>query len=278
VTTNHRSLAIDAGLVSTGPSVTAFKEQNKMLRINVIGLSNLHSTRFTVKEVCGIVGFSERTFHTRVKQGVIKTHQSTTEFCRDGRPRIYVTADDLAQYLEIDNEKDAREFMGLPAIESEPTPEPENDHRIFADVVAPSTPAPSSSNFDPEPAYGFSTNAAANAAMWHAGEVSDSAGNTGLGTNELHPERGVESLLGPQRPMPRVKPSTTSHMSPGTTGDAGSDRIENPVDSDAFANMLNPGHTDRMAAMYAECGVRPLSEQEQKQRNDAMFLHRAWAR
>jgi hypothetical protein len=118
------------------------------------------------------------------------------------------------------------------------------------------------------------------ATAYREGRASDSAGNKIDGTNDRHPVRGMESLLGPQNPMPRVRPDPTSHMTPGTVGEAGNDRVENPVDSDAFADLLNPGHTERMKDLYRQCGVRPLSAQQQKERSDKLAIHAAfrWSR
>jgi hypothetical protein len=112
------------------------------------------------------------------------------------------------------------------------------------------------------------------------GEATDSAGNRIDGTNKQWPNKGTQSLIGPQDPMPRVRPDTTSHMTPGTVGEAGNDRVENPIDSDAFAELLDPGHIERMKDLYRQCGVRPLSAQQQKERSDKLAIHAAfrWAR
>jgi excisionase family DNA binding protein len=69
-------------------------------------------------------------------------------------------------------------------------------------------------------------------------------------------------------------------MHPALIGTPGHQRIENPVDSDDFAELLNPGHKERKAELYRLAGVRPLSEQQQKQRNDKMRINAAfrWSR
>jgi hypothetical protein len=105
------------------------------------------------------------------------------------------------------------------------------------------------------------------------GLVTDSAGNKFDGTNELYPTKGPQTLLGPQEPKPRKIPDGTAHMNPALIGTAGKDRVENPVDSDDFRELLNPGFKERKAAMYADSGVRQPAEQDTKQRNDqAMIL------
>jgi hypothetical protein len=246
-----------------------------MMSINVLGVSNLHGIKFTVKEVCAIVGCSERTFYSRTKAGKIKATQSTTEFCRDGRPRIFVYADDLADCLHLKNEAAARAFMNLPPVEGE-KPEPENDHHIFADVAAPYTPRipdiREPDAFRPQE-NGFSENAAANQEMWNTGAVTDSLGNNALG-NESRPTTGVVSLIGPHEPMPRVRPDSAAHMNPALVG--GTERVENPVDSDDFRELLNPGFKERKTAMYASAGIKQPSEQEGKQRNDIAMIRAAF--
>jgi hypothetical protein len=108
-------------------------------------------------------------------------------------------------------------------------------------------------------------------------EVPDSLGNFSDGSNPRWPNKGVQTLLGPQEPMERMRADTTGHM---VSPVGGGERVENPVDSDAFLELLHPGSADRKAAMYAECGLRPLSQQQQKERNDKLALHAAfgWAR
>ena len=112
------------------------------------------------------------------------------------------------------------------------------------------------------------------AARYLAGEACDSIGNTHDSTRK--------SLLGPndaeKLPEPRV--DATSHMDAHLISDAGHTRVENVIDSDSYQELIHPGHMDRKKALYASCGVRPLSEQQQKQRADKIAIHAAfrWSR
>lgn len=107
-----------------------------------------------------------------------------------------------------------------------------------------------------------------------SGEATDSLGNRNDATRK--------SLLGPtdaeRIPEPRSNP--TSHMDPALLGTPGNERIENPIDSNNYMELLHPGHKERMAELYRSCGVRPLSEQQEKQRADKIAIHAAfrWAR
>lgn len=251
-----------------------------MLTINVLGLANLHPFRFSVPEVCGVCGFSERTFFSRVKTGQIKSSKDEHNRIRDGRPRIYVAGDDLADYLQCRDEVTARERLGLPAIiEEKPEPEP-YDRKIFADdgkssPIMHDVPVPNRHVRVPH-TQGFTDDPAQNLELWNAGEVTDSAGNNGQGRNDRFPTKGPQTLLGPQSPRERVRADTTIHM----VSPVGGERVENAVDSDAFTELWHPGSADRKAQMYAQCGVRELSEQQKKERNDRLMLHAAfgWSR
>lgn len=246
-----------------------------MLKINVLGLANLHLVRFTVPEVCDVCGFSERTFFHRIKSGKIKPSHDEHNRIRDGRPRIYVCGEELARYLGCKTEATARERLGLaPIAEEKPEPEP-FDTKIFAD-------APVRDRRMPDVIVGrnptgFTDDPADNLARWNAGELTDSAGNNGQGRNDRFPTKGPQTLLGPQDPRERVRPDTTGHM---TSPVADDERVENPVDSDAFAELWHPGTADRKAQMYQQCGVRPMSQQQRKEYNDRLALHAAfrWSR
>jgi hypothetical protein len=247
-----------------------------MLTINVLGLANLHPFRFSAPEVCELCGFSERTFFHRVKAGKIKVTHDEQNRINDGRRRIYVAGDDLAYYFGIRDEAQARARMGLPAI-AEEKPEPEDDRKIFADVRVRDTKVVAAPSKSGTPTQGFSDDAAENLERWNAGELTDSAGNNGQGRNDRFPSKGTQTLLGPQEPMSRVRPDTTSHM---VSPVGGGERIENAVDSDAFLEMIHPGSADRKSQMYQQCGVRPMSQQQQKEYNDKLALHAAfrWSR
>jgi hypothetical protein len=251
-----------------------------MLKINLLGVANLHSFRFSVPVVCEIAGFSERTFFSRVKSGKIKPSHDEQNRIRDGRPRIYVTGDVLADYLRCADEATARERLGLPAIvEDEPEPEP-FDRKIFArpldqrerETQVPDVGRPC------DAVNGFTDDPAQNLELWNSGEITDSAGNDGQGRNDRFPTKGPQTLLGPQAPKERVKADSTVHMDPALIGDLTA--LPNPVDSDAFNELWHPGTADKKAQMYAQCGVRPLSQQQQKEYNDRLALHAAfrWSR
>jgi hypothetical protein len=253
-----------------------------MLKINVLGLANLHTIRLSASEVCTVCGFSERTFFHRIKSGKIRASHDEQNRIRDGRPRIYVAADDLAYYFGIRDEAQARARMGLPAIVEE-KPEPEDDRKIFADVGRTSTDVPTVGRSSPDvpvrDRQGFTDDPADNLARWNAGEIADSAGNTVNG-NERWPSKGIQTLLGPIEPMPRVRPDTTVHMDPALVGDVTA--APNPVDSDAFNELWHPGTADRKAQMYQQCGVRQPSEQQRKQAVDraaiAAAFRQGWSR
>lgn len=112
------------------------------------------------------------------------------------------------------------------------------------------------------------------AERYRANEVPDSAGNYFDGSNPRWPSKGVQSLLGPIEPMPRVRPDTTAHMDPALIGDIST--APNPVDSDEYMELLHPGHFDRIAAMYASAGVRQPSEQQRKQALDCRVIAAAF--
>jgi hypothetical protein len=69
-------------------------------------------------------------------------------------------------------------------------------------------------------------------------------------------------------------------MDPALIG--GGERVENPVDSDAFDELWHPGAAERKAAMYAQCGIRMPSEQDKKAHNDraaiAAAFRQGWSR
>lgn len=66
-------------------------------------------------------------------------------------------------------------------------------------------------------------------------------------------------------------------MDPALIGTPGRDRVENPVDSDDYQELLHPGFKDRKSEMYAQCGVKQQpSEQQNKQRNDIAMIKAAF--
>jgi hypothetical protein len=196
----------------------------------------------TKKEVCALLGISPRTLERRMQSGRYKFTKG------------------LGQYGEVS-------FTHADIGVSEPAPrEAEPAPPIcIPDLREPDAFAPQQSDF---------------ADSYKRGDATDSMGNTINGGNDRWPSKGAVTLLGPIEPMPKVLPDTTSHMAPGTVGIAGNERVENPVDSDEFMELIHPGFAERKAQMYAQCGVRPLSQQQQKAYNDRLALHAAfrWAR
>lgn len=108
-----------------------------------------------------------------------------------------------------------------------------------------------------------------------AGEACDSLGNR-------HDGVARKSLLGPTdtEKLPEPKSDCCAHMDPALIGTPGHQRTENPVDSDDFRELLSPGHKERMAELYRSCGVRPLSQQQEKERVDKLRINAAfrWSR
>ena len=141
---------------------------------------------------------------------------------------------------------------------------PKPDPRILVKPVVPkeyATPEVDVKNMTPEEKF---------AAQYLAGEIPDSCGN-------YHDGPLRTSLLGPHNPMPRPVPDATAHMDPALIGSPGRDRVENPVDSDDYQELLHPGFKDRKSAMYASCGVKQQpSEQQNKQRNDIAMIKAAF--
>ena len=124
------------------------------------------------------------------------------------------------------------------------------------------------------PEYNDEPTARSFAERYRANEVPDSAGNYFDGSNGRWPNKGVQSLLGPIEPMPKVRPDTTAHMDPALIGDISTG--PNPVDSDEYQELLHPGHADRIAAMYAAAGIRQPSEQQRKQALDVRAISAAF--
>ena len=113
------------------------------------------------------------------------------------------------------------------------------------------------------------------AEQYLAGEIPDSSGN-------FHGTLQRRSLLGPtdKEKPPEPRSDCTAHMDKNLIGNPGHERTENPIDSDAFQELIHPGHMERKAEMYRLCGIRPLSEQQQKERCDKLQIQAAfrWAR
>ena len=163
------------------------------------------------KEACALLGISPKTLQRRMSKGVYK-------FTRAGE----------GQYAELSF---THAGLGLPEPESapdrvidlayaapEPTPEPEP-----APTFSPTPPGPIELQREADERF---------AQDYKRGEATDSAGNTINGTNERWPTKGIQSLLGPQEPRPKVAEHVTTmekHQRPmiGTDGEpvvhAGSD-------------------------------------------------------
>jgi hypothetical protein len=207
--------------------------------------------QLTKKQVMDLLGISPKTLGRRMASGRYK-------YTRTGEGKYDAC---LFTYEGIG----LPEPMPVPLpepIAAVPEPQPEPVHVPEVSVATPLGPIKLKQQEDERFAQDYKR-----------GLVSDSAGNKFDGTNELHPIRGIESLLGPQEPRPRKISDGTAHMNPALVGSPGKDRVENPVDSDDFRELLNPGFKERKAAMYADSSIKQPSEQETKQRNDqAMIL------
>jgi hypothetical protein len=197
--------------------------------------------RYSKKEACSILSIAPRTLNKRMKSGEINFTREPCTSKFKGSGRVWFTAKQLG-------------IVTAPAHDVRVQPQYEDDAKDSTTTTTRTF------------AERFLTN-----------EVPDSLGNFSDGSNPRWPNKGVQTLLGPQEPMERMRADTTGHM---VSPVGGGERVENPVDSDAFLELLHPGSADRKAAMYAECGLRPLSQQQQKERNDKLALHAAfgWAR
>jgi hypothetical protein len=192
----------------------------------------------TKKEACALLGISPRTLDRRMAKGVYK-------FTRTGE----------GQFAELSF---THADIGL----TEPTPVP---------VTAEIKPV---HDVQIRPEYNDEPTERSFAERYLANEVPDSSGNYHDGSNPRWPNKGLQSLLGPIEPMPRVRPDTTAHMNPALVGDIST--APNPVDSEEFMELLNPGHTDRIAAMYTAAGTRQPSEQQRKQAVDVRTIAAAF--
>lgn len=192
----------------------------------------------TKKEACALLGISPRTLDRRMASG-------RYTFTRTGE----------GQFAELSF---THADIGLP----EPVP-----------VALPVESKPAH-DVQIRPEYNDEPTERSFAERYLANEVPDSSGNYFDGSNPRWPNKGAQSLLGPIEPMPRVRPDTTAHMNPALVG-----RISdapNPVDTDEFKELLNPGHMDRIAAMYASAGIRQPSEQQRKQALDCRAIAAAF--
>jgi hypothetical protein len=208
----------------------------------------------TKDEVCQLLGISPKTLQRRMTKGVYTfTRNGTGQYAPVsfthtdiGLPEPLVTV----PVIEVQ----------LPAPVTAPEPI----------VTAPTRLSPIEFKWQQDVAF---------ADLFKRGEATDSCGNTITSTNAKWPTKGTPSLLGPTEPRERIRVSTTDHM---VSPVGGGERVENPVDSDAYQELIHPGHGDRKQAMYRECGLHQLSESEQKQRNDLLAINAAfrgkWAR
>jgi hypothetical protein len=213
-----------------------------------------HKEPMTKSEVCQLLGISEKTLQRRMLKGVYS-------FTRNG----------VGQYAPVSF---TMTDIGLPEppapVEAAPAP-------AVAEVIAPEPVVTVPSRLSNIELKRQQDEVFAD--LFKRGEATDSAGNTINGSNAKWPTKGVPSLLGPTEPRERVRVSTTDHM---TSPVGGGERIENPVDSDAYRELIEPGHNDRKQAMYRECGLHQLSESEQKIYNDKLAIQASfrnrWAR
>jgi hypothetical protein len=207
--------------------------------------------RLSKRDACKVLRISLSTLDARIKAGKLQVER-TIEACGPagflGNNRCWVILRDEPEPVK-------QVLHSVTPVVASACPEHARS------CVAQERPAP----VDPDAEF---------ARKYLAGEVGDSLGNTVDTVSR-------RSLLGPHpTDMPVPKSDCTSHMDPALLGQPGNERIENPIDSDAFAERLWPGHGERKKQMYQSAGVRPLSQQEQKQRNDMIALHAAfrWSR
>lgn len=209
----------------------------------------------TRKEVCSLLGISEKTLQRRLTKGVYScTRNGVGQFA----PIIFTMTD-----------------IGLPeppapVVEAAPAPVVTDAPVLEPIVTKPTRLSNIETKQQEDEVF---------ADLFKRGEATDSCGNTITSTNAKWPTKGVPSLLGPTEPRERVRVSTTDHM---VSPVGGGERIENPVDSDAYRELIEPGHNDRKQAMYRECGLHQLSESEQKIYNDKLAIQASfrnrWAR
>jgi hypothetical protein len=192
----------------------------------------------TKKEACALLGISPKTLERRMTSG-----RYTFSRAGDG------------QFAELSF---THADIGLP----EPTPVP-----VPVKIKA-------AHDVQIRPEYNDEPTERTFAERYLANEVPDSAGNYSDGTNPRWPTKGVQSLLGPIEPMPRVRPDTTAHMDPALIGDIAT--APNPVDCSEFQELLHPGHASRVAAMYTSAGIRQPSEQQRKQALDCRVIAAAF--
>lgn len=198
----------------------------------------------TKKEAIELLGISPKTLQRRMASGQYK-------FTRNGEGQY---AEVTFTYADLGLPEPAEPAPIAPVVESVTAPEPE--------------PAPTS---EPEP---VPQRPLSNVDLrmiedqifadhYKQGLVTDSSGNTINGTNEKYPNVGPVTLLGPREPQQKPKASGTVHMDPRLVADPNVPC--NPIDSDDYMELRQPGHKARMEQMYANAGVRRPTETEQKQ-------------
>jgi hypothetical protein len=215
----------------------------------------------TKKQAMALIGISEKTFGRRLKSG---RYKPVTHDVGKFEPLLFTY-----------------EGVGLPEpivvaapkpIAAVPEPQPIEDRAPEVTVATRLGPIELKQQEDERFAQDYKR-----------GLVGDSAGNMVDGTNEKWPNKGIQSLLGPQEPKLKVKLDGTEHMDASLVGSSSQPKEFHSilpsfvrdvgVDSDEYMEILNPGHMKRMEAACAAAGVKMTSEQERKSRNDrAMIL------
>jgi hypothetical protein len=200
--------------------------------------------KLSKKQAAQRLGCSIKTIENRMKAGLLQFEKmpDTVGNGFKGNARVWVILPD-DPVPPSPQRAERTEVRPAPQYEDEPVSDSDTRDRDFAD-------------------------------RYLAGEATDSLGNRNDSTRK--------SLLGPTdtERMPEPKSDCTSHMNPALLGTPGHQRVENPVDSDDFMERLHPGHIERKAELYRLAGVRPLSQQQQKERNDKLRIAAAfrWSR
>jgi hypothetical protein len=79
--------------------------------------------KFSIREVCKMLGISESTFYRKVRSGALAIEHDPTEKTRTGLPRVWVTLESLGVFLGISDDAALRVWLGLPAVKEERSPD-----------------------------------------------------------------------------------------------------------------------------------------------------------
>ena len=214
----------------------------------------------TKAEACALLGISPKTLQRRLKAG-----------------RHTCTRIGLGQYAELSF---THTDLGLP----EPVPEPAPPLRnLLGNIVEP-TPEPLPDITEPD---AFAPRQLSNIELkaeqdrrfaqdYRSGDATDSAGNTVNRTNARWPNKGIQSLLGPQEPRPKVRPDTTAHMDQRLIGTS---HTTIGTDGQPIAHAGSDNHS-----LNKNSKAAPKPQPHPNQSRDEMLaaiwadIHRGWSR